>query len=55
MLVSLVKRDKYNEVADGHFVTGKQPGKVQIKMPADSGKFCIAMLYNTLFAPELCD
>ena len=32
ILGSLVEKDKYIEVADGHFVTSKQTREVQIKM-----------------------
>ena len=35
---SLVETDKYIEVADGHFVTAKQTGEVQIKCMTIMGK-----------------
>ena len=54
VLGSLVETDKYIEVVDGHFVTAKQTGEVQIKTREYSGKPFIAMLYNLLLAPYLC-
>ena len=51
--VSLVETDKYIEVADGHFLTAKQTGEVQIKMLGDNVKPFIATLYNALFSPDL--
>ena len=48
-----MQTDKYILVADGDFVTAKQIGEVQIKIPDDSGKSFIATLYNVLFAPYL--
>ena len=47
--------DKHIEVADGHHVTSKQKGQVQIKMSNDNGDPFIAMLHNLLLAPDLCD
>ena len=52
---SLEDTDKYIEVADGHHVTAKQKGQVQIKMCNDNGKTFIATLYNVLLAPDLSD
>ena len=52
---SLVKIDKYIEVADGHFVTAKQTGLVQIKMCDNNGKPFIDTLYNIILSPDLCD
>ena len=52
---SLEDTDKYIEVADGHHVTAKQKGQVQIQMCDDNGKTFIATLYNILLAPELCN
>ena len=46
--------DKYIEISDGHFVTGKQTEEVQIHMRNDNVKTFIATLYNILFAPDLC-
>ena len=43
--------DKYIEAADGHFVTAKQTGQVQIEMCDDNGKPFIDTLYNVLLAP----
>ena len=50
---SLEDTDKYIEVADGHHVTAKQKGQVQIQMCNDNGKTFIATLYNVLLAPDL--
>ena len=47
--------DKYIEVADGHHVTAKQKGQVQIKMCDNHGDPFIATLHNVLLAPDLCD
>ena len=52
---TLEDTDKYIEVADGHHVTAKQKGRVQIKMCDDNGKPFIATLHNVLLAPDLCD
>ena len=52
---SLEDTDKFIEVADGHHVTAKQKGSVQIQMCDDNGKKFIATLYNVLLAPDLCD
>ena len=52
---SLEDTDKYIEVADGHHVTAKQKGQVQIKMCDDNGKTFIATLHNILLEPDLCD
>ena len=49
---SLEDTDKYIEVVDGHHVTEKQKGQVQIKMCDDNGKTIIAKLYNVLLAPD---
>ena len=47
--------DKYIEVADGHHVTAKQKGEVQMKMCDNNGDNLIATLYNVLLAPDICD
>ena len=52
---SLEDTDKYIEVADGHHITAKQKRQVQIKICDDNGRTFIAILYNVLLAPELCD
>ena len=52
---TLEDTDKYIEVADGHHVTAKQKGQVQIQMCDNNGKIFIATLYNVLLAPDLCD
>ena len=52
---SLEDTYKYIEVADGHHVTAKQNGQVQIQMCDDNGKSFIKTLHNVLLAPELCD
>ena len=49
---SLEDTDKYIEVEDGHHVTAKQKGQVQIKMSDDNGKTFIASLHNVIFAPD---
>ena len=45
---SLEDTDKHIEVADGHHVTAKQKGKVQIKMCDNNGNHFIAMLPNVV-------
>ena len=45
---SLEDTDKYIEVENGHHVTAKQIGQVQIKMCDDNGKTFIATLYYLL-------
>ena len=50
-----METDKYIEVEDGHLVTAKQTGEVQIKMHNGNGKHFIATLYNILFYPDLCN
>ena len=50
---SLEDPDKYIEVVDGHHVTAKQKGKVQIQMCFDNGKTFIVTLYYVLLAPDL--
>ena len=52
---TLEDTDKYIEVADGHHVTSKQKGKVQIQMCDNNGKSFITTLHNVLLAPDLCD
>ena len=52
---SLEDTDKYIEVVDGHHVTAKQKGQVQIQMCDDNGKSFITRLHNILLAPDLCD
>ena len=47
--------DKYIEVADGHHVTTKQKGQVQIKMNDDNGNPFVSILHNVLLAPDLRD
>ena len=47
--------DKYIEVSDGHHVTAKQKGQVQIKMCNNNGKPFIAILHNVLLSLDLCD
>ena len=55
ILGPLVEADRYIEVSDGDFVTGKQTGQVQIKMCYENEKRYIATLYNMLLALDLCD
>ena len=50
-----MEMDKYIEVEDRNFITAKQTGKLQIFIHDDNGKRFIAMLYDVLFSPELCD
>ena len=47
---SLMETDKYIEVADGHFVTAKKTGEVQIKMCDSNGK----LLYITYYLHQTC-
>ena len=49
---SLEDTDKFIEVADGHHVTAKQKGSVQIQMCDDNGKKFFATLYNVLLPPD---
>ena len=50
-----MEKNKYIEVSDGYLVTAKQTGEAQIKMCDNNVKPFIAMLYNVLFVPYLCD
>ena len=50
-----METNKYIEVADGNFITSKETGEVQIKMIDNNGKPFIAMLYNVLLEPDLCN
>ena len=43
------------EVADGHHITAKKKGQVQIKMCDDNVDNSIATLHNVLLAPYLCN
>ena len=52
---SLEDTDKYIEVADGHPVTAKQNGQVQIKICDNNGYPFIATLHNVLLAPDICE
>ena len=45
--------DKYFEVADGHHITAKQKGQVQIKICDDNGDTFIATLHNVFLSPDL--
>ena len=47
--------DKYDEVADGHYIIAKQKGQVQNKICNNNGDPFIATLYNVLLAPDLWD
>ena len=51
----LVEMDNYIEVADGHFITEKKKGEVQIKICDNDDKPFISMLFNVLFDPKLCN
>ena len=50
---SLEDTDKYIEVADGHHVTEKQKGQVQIKMCNDNRNTFIATLHKGTFSTRL--
>ena len=50
---SLEDTDKHIEVADGHHVTEKQKGQVQIKMCDNHGDPFITTLHNVLLATYL--
>ena len=52
---SLKNTDKQIEVADGHHVTSKQKGQVQIKMCDNHVDPFITTLHNILLATYLCD
>ena len=52
---SLEDTDKHIEVAEGHHVTVKWKGQVQIKMCDNHGDPFIATLHNVLLALNLCD
>ena len=52
---SLKDKDEHIEVVDGHHVTAKQKGKVQIKMCDNNGDPFIATLHNVLLTPDLCN
>ena len=54
ILGSLKDTDEHIEVSDGHHVTAKQKGQVQIKMCENKGDPFIATLHNVLLAPGLC-
>ena len=47
--------DIYIKIADGHHVTTKQKGQVQIKMCDYNRDTFITTLHNVLLAPDLCD
>ena len=49
---SLEDTDKYIEFADGHHVTAKQKGQVQIQMCDDNGNPFIATLHKVLLASD---
>ena len=49
---TLEDTDKYIEFADGHHVTVKQKGQVQIQMCDDNRKFFIITFHNVLLAPD---
>ena len=51
---SLEDTDKNNEFADGHHITAKQKGQVQIRVYDDNRETFIATLHNILLAPDLC-
>ena len=47
--------DKNIEFADGHPVTEKQKGRVQIKMCNINGDHFITTLHSVLLAPYICN
>ena len=49
---SFLEKDKYIELSDGHFVTAKQTGQVQIEIFVNNEKLFIDMLYSLLLAPD---
>ena len=52
---SLEDTDKHIEVVDGHHITAKQKGQVQIIVCGNNGNTFIATLHNVILAPDLCD
>ena len=52
---SLEDTDKHIEVLDGHHITAKKNGQVQIKMRGNNGDLFIAMLHKLFLAPDLYD
>ena len=46
---SLEDTDKYNEVADGHYITAKQKRQVQIKMCDDNRDTLVAKFAQSTF------
>ena len=52
---SLEDMYKHIEVLDGHHVTAKQKGQVQIKMYDNNRDTFITTLHNVLLAPDICD
>ena len=52
---SLEYMDKYIEVTDGHHITEKQKGQIQIKMCDNNRDTFIATLHYLLLAPDPCD
>ena len=52
---SLEDTDNSIEVADGHHLTPKQKGSVQIQLCDNNGNTFVATLYNVLLATDLCD
>ena len=46
---------KHIEVADGHHVTEKQKGQIQIQICDNNGYPFIATLHNVLLAPDICN
>ena len=50
----LEDKDKYIEVADGHYATPKQKGQVQIRIFDNNRDPFIATLHNVILAPDIC-
>ena len=47
--------DKNIEVTDGHHVTVKKKGQVQVKICEDNGNLFIMTFHNVLLAQDLCN
>ena len=47
--------DKFIEVVDGHHVTAKQKGRVQIKMCDNTEDPFVDILPKIILAPDICD
>ena len=52
---SLEDTEKYIEVADGHYVTAKQKGQIQVRMCDDNRDPFISRFHHVLLAIHLCN